>query len=73
MAYDLEPMAPAAGSHKSGRRLVIGDKHKTIWPRRWCPFPFLDSLAYDLEPMAPAAGHQKSGRRPFSGGETGGP
>ncbi|TRZ38751.1 hypothetical protein CEQ21_25640 [Niallia circulans] len=33
LAYDLEPMAPAAGQ-KSGRRLLIGDKHKTRWPRR---------------------------------------
>ncbi|MFK2825654.1 hypothetical protein QYG89_08170 [Bacillus sp. B190/17] len=60
LAYDLEPQGGGARQAKSGRRPLIGDKHKTSLTERLF-FTFLGGLACDLEPMAPAARQTKSG------------
>ncbi|MED1202107.1 hypothetical protein [Heyndrickxia acidicola] len=48
---------------KSGKCLLIGDKHKSR-RLRGSLFNFSDGLAYDLEPMALGAGHSEKRKVP---------
>jgi hypothetical protein len=55
---------------KSGRRLVIGDQHKTGWLGGLL-FNLPDRTNYDLEPMAPGARHEEKRKATFSDVRTG--